>query len=158
MPSVIVVGMESTEATIENPAGEPYLASHDPQRVVTVLADAPRTGGAMCVVVRDLVAGELHGWCRHTAEDVGYLVVDGTVELRVDDQVLTAEPVSLAFVPRGTPHGYRALTDARVVVLALPAGLERFLESSGPAAAVDAALLLALAQEHHVEMLPDFLS
>jgi quercetin dioxygenase-like cupin family protein len=144
----------TTTATAESPAGAPYLAEHDPQRGITVLADAGRTDGALGVVVRDLRAGETRARYRHAAEDVAYLVLEGEVELRVGDRAWTVRPLSLVLSPRGTAHCYRALTDARIVLLAVPGGVERFFESSD---VVDGALLLALAQEHRVDVVPDFL-
>jgi quercetin dioxygenase-like cupin family protein len=147
--------VQITDTTAGNPADEPYLDEHDPQRRTTVLADAGRTGGALGVAVCDLRLGDTRAWCRHTGEDVAYLVLEGDVEFRVTNHVWTARPLGLVFAPRHAAHGYRALSDARIVVLAVPAGLERFIESS--AAAGDAALLLALAQEHRVEVLPDLL-
>jgi quercetin dioxygenase-like cupin family protein len=148
--------VQTTNTTAGDSADEPYLDAHDPRRGTTVLADAGRTRGAFGVAVCDLRVGDARSWCRHTGEDVAYLVVEGDVEFRVADHVWTVQPVSLVFAPRHAAHCYRALTDARVVVLAVPAGLERFVETS--TAAGDAALLLALAQEHRVEVLPDLLS
>lgn len=149
--------MQITDTEAGRAAVEPYLAQHDQQAAITVLADAGRTGGALGVVVLDLRAGDTCAWYRHTGEEVAYLVLDGRVEFRLGGEAWAASPVSLVLVPRCTAHCYRALTEARLLLLAVPAGLERFVASSG-AAAVDAALLLALAQEHRVEVLPDLLS
>ena len=138
-------------------AGEPYLASHDPDRRTTVLADAPRTGGVLGVVVRDLRVGDGHGPDRHTAQDVAWLVLDGDIAFHVGDLHRTAGPLSLVHVPRGTAYRYRSLTDARLVLPTVPAGVERFVELTGRGTEVDAALVLAVAQEHRTEVLADFL-
>lgn len=138
-------------------ARAPYLAVHDPHRRTTVLADADRTGGALGLVIQDLRAHEVGAWRRHAVADVAYLVLEGDVEFRVGHQLLAAAPLSLVLTPRGAAHCYRAHTDARLALLAVPAGVERFVEGSARAVGGDAALVLALAQEHRVELLPEFL-
>ena len=149
--------MPTVDTMTETPAGEPYLATHDPGRRTTVLADDRRTRGALGVVVRDLRRGDDVAWLRHPGQDLAYLVLDGDVEFRVDDRRWTARPVSLLLSPRGAAHCYRALTDARVALLLAPAGAEHVLEHAGPPSDVDAALLLPLAQEHRLDVIPDFL-
>ena len=90
--------MQTDNATATSSAGAPYLARHEPQQLISVLADAGRTSGALGIVACDLQAGERHGWYRHATEDVGFLVLDGTVELRCAEQTWVATPVSLVSI------------------------------------------------------------
>lgn len=134
---------------------EPYLARDEPSGGITVLADASRTAGAMAVVTTVLSAGSSRSWMRFLDADLAYLVLDGAVEVHVGAQSWVAEPFSLFHCPRGTAHCLKASAASRVAVLATPAGVEGFLIACDTN---DAALLLALAQEHRVEVLPDFLA
>jgi quercetin dioxygenase-like cupin family protein len=142
------------QPTTAGSAPAPYLARHDPLGRTTVLADAVRTGGRLGVVSSTLTAGSGRSRLRFAEADVAYLVVDGTVEVQVDSHAWTLQALGLVHCPRGTAHSLRARTDSRLVVVTVPAGVEPFVAACDDA---DPALLLALAQEHHVDVLPDFL-
>jgi hypothetical protein len=72
----------------------------------------------------------------------------------VGTRTWTVDGIGLVHCPRGTAHCLRAVTATRLVAVATPAGVEPFLAACDDA---DPALLLALAQEHRVDVLPDFL-
>ena len=58
-----------------------------------------------------------------------FYVVDGRFRFTCGESDLVAEPGALLMVPRGMPHVFVAETDAKVLVLWMPGGLEQmFLE------------------------------
>lgn len=60
----------------------------------------------------------------HAGEDELFVVLSGEVELTVAGRRLRLGPGAPAFVPRGTEHGFRALTEARVLALLSRQGFE----------------------------------
>jgi Cupin domain len=62
-------------------------------------------------------------------------LLDGTLRVRLADQVEEAPTGAFVFIPRGTPHTWEALGDKAVRFLAViaPAGLESFFDSTAAA-------------------------
>ena len=114
-------------------------------------------GGRAAVVVRDLAAGTGVPWRRHTEEDLVHVVLEGEVVLETAEGAWTGVPHAVLHVPPGVAHRYRAVTRSRLLVVVLPAGAEQLLLHEERLAVEDPALLLALAQEHRVELLPGLL-
>jgi quercetin dioxygenase-like cupin family protein len=83
-----------------------------------------------------LAVGEFRGspgpWTvPHTHRDLDefFYVVDGALTFTCGDQEFEASAGSFLMVPRRSPHVFSALTDAKVLVLWSPGGLEQmFLE------------------------------
>ncbi len=71
----------------------------------------------------------------HTALDEVIYVLDGTIRLRLGDQVEEATAGAIVFIPRGTPHTWEGLGDKALRFLAViaPAGLESFFDSTAAA-------------------------
>lgn len=137
-------------------ADSPYLSTYA-GRGDSALLDGGRTGGRLAVVVRDLARGAATTSRRHSTDGVTYVVLDGEVELETTGCTRTLRPVTVAHVPVAVAHRYRAVTRARLLVIVVPAGVEQLLAYEERLAQDDPALLLALAQEHHVEFLPGLL-
>lgn len=70
----------------------------------------------------------------HSREDEFSLIMEGTVGVRVGDQVLQAGPGSYLVKPRGTPHAMwnAESTPAKVVEFLQPSGLEAYFERLAP--------------------------
>ena len=66
----------------------------------------------------------------HREEDESWFVIAGNLRFRVDDEVTSAPQGSFVLVPRGTPHCFQNVgdTDARILVLFTPAGMETFFD------------------------------
>jgi quercetin dioxygenase-like cupin family protein len=100
----------------------------------------------------------------HRDADEAWLVLDGSLRFRVEDDEFTADAGSFVWAPRGRPHTYRVDSPtARVLGLALPGGFDRFVVATGrPAEALtlppppdgppDIAALVAAAAEHGMEI------
>lgn len=74
----------------------------------------------------------------HHREDEAWYILDGRMTFYVGDEVLEATAGCFAFAPRGIPHTFTVDAEpTRVLVLASPAGFERFALELGQPAASD---------------------
>lgn len=91
----------------------------------TILTTA-ETNGAISIV--DSTSPARSGPPRHVhqAEDEIFVVLSGELELWVAGQTIRKGPGEAAFVPRGTEHTYKALTECRHLVILTPGGFEGF--------------------------------
>lgn len=60
----------------------------------------------------------------HPAEDEIVIVLSGEIELRLGGRVLRRGAGGSAFIPRGTEHSVRALTEARTIAILTRHSLE----------------------------------
>lgn len=88
----------------------------------------------------------------HAREDELWYILEGSFRFRADEAILSAQTGSLVFVPRGTAHCFQNLGDtpARIMVMFMPSGMERFFEQHaallpGP---VDPALYAEIASDN----------
>ena len=90
------------------------------------LVSTARSNGALSVV--EVREPALAGPPRHVhrTEDETFVVLAGEVEFEVAGQRLIRGAGEVAFVPRGTEHAYRTLTEARMIVTITPGGFEAF--------------------------------
>lgn len=96
---------------------------------------------------------------RHRRSDEALYILEGVVTVRVGDRLDHVAAGSFVFIPRGTAHmfwnpGPRA---ARVLVIFVPAGVERFLEETAEAFAEaggqpDPALLHEIRAKYDTEL------
>lgn len=77
-----------------------------------VLLSAQQTGGSFSALYADIRPGEGPPLHLHRGHDEYFFVLEGTYQLQVGDQEQTIGPGTLAFVPRGTPHGFKNISDA----------------------------------------------
>ena len=74
----------------------------------------------------------------HHREDESWYVLDGQLTFHVGGQVLVAPTGSFVFAPRGIAHAFTVeIEPTRVLVLAAPAGFERFMAEAGTEAIGD---------------------
>ena len=133
----------------------------------TVKASGEDTGGAFAlieVVVPPQSGPPPH---RHSREDEAFYVLEGEFEVHLDEQRLTAGPGSWIQMAQGSLHHFKNIgtTPAKMLILATPAGLDRFfLEAgreatdtspeSGAATPEDKERLLAVAPKYGIEIPP----
>lgn len=68
----------------------------------------------------------------HHREHEAWYVLEGQLTLHVGDAVLVADAGSFAFAPMGVPHAFTVdVEPTRVLLLAAPAGFERFARELG---------------------------
>lgn len=107
------------------------------RELVTVLADAGRTGGAYTLM--EVQAPRDAGLPRHvhTHEDEGLLVLEGALSVTCAERSSIAGPGRFCLLPRGVPHMHTVVSEqARYLVIATPGGLEQLVRSAAvPASA-----------------------
>jgi quercetin dioxygenase-like cupin family protein len=92
------------------------------------------SGGSLAVLEVQIPGKTLVKPHNHSREDEFSLILEGTVGVRVGDQVLEAGPGAYLVKPRGTPHAMwnAASTPARVAEILSPGGLESYFEELAP--------------------------
>ena len=67
---------------------------------------------------------------RHSREDEGFYVLEGQLEFRVGDRIISAPAGSFLFAPRGIPHTFRnaGTAPSKVLTIISPGGLEKFFQ------------------------------
>jgi quercetin dioxygenase-like cupin family protein len=116
------------------------------------------TDGRFAVVEHTLaprvLAAPLH---RHANEDEYSLVLEGTLGAQLGDDVVTAEPGTYVFKPRGQWHTFwnAGDTPARIVEMLSPGGFETYFEEIGEVFAStgpDPVKLSEIAGRYSIEM------
>ncbi|MGH2896767.1 MAG: quercetin 2,3-dioxygenase [Solirubrobacteraceae bacterium] len=134
------------------------------QNLMTFKATAETTGGAYTLLEAVAPAGSGPPLHVHHREDEGFWVLEGTLSIRCGEETFTAGPGSYTFLPRGVPHAFvvEGDTQARVLSMATPGGLEGFFATVGrpaendglpPAGPPDVAALSRVGAEYHIEVL-----
>lgn len=132
----------------------------------TVLLTAEETGGAFSLFEFVVPPGRGSPPHIHHAEHETFVVVEGELEFTVAGAASRVGPGGVVFGAKDVPHNFRNVgtTDARMIVVCAPGGLERFFAAAGVPAAnrhdtppaptdADKARMLAIAPRHGVELL-----
>ncbi len=96
-----------------------------------VMLGAEATGGSFSAVIATLAPGQGPPLHRHLDRDEYFFVLDGTYHLTVGDQESDIGPGTLAFVPRGTMHGFTntGTTAGRLLEWTIPGENSRYFEA-----------------------------
>lgn len=96
-----------------------------------VMLGAEATGGSFSAVIGTLAPGQGPPLHRHLDRDEYFFVLEGTYHLTVGDQELDIGPGTLAFVPRGTMHGFTntGTTAGRLLEWTIPGENSRYFEA-----------------------------
>ena len=131
----------------------------------TVKASGEQTGEAFALI--EVLVPPLSGPPPHVhrREDEAFYVLEGEFEVHIDDRRLNAGPGTWVTLAKGSLHHFRNIgpTPAKMLILATPAGLDRFfLEAgreatdrspgSGAVRAEDTKKLLAIAPKYEIEI------
>jgi quercetin dioxygenase-like cupin family protein len=110
---------------IENPLGGEIVFK----------ARAAQTDGSLTVFEAANPPGQGPPYHVHGALDEVIYVLDGTLRVRLADQVEEVTTGAFVFIPRGTPHTWEGRGDkpVRFLVVVAPAGLEGFFDSAAAA-------------------------
>ncbi len=141
------------------PAGGERIELPDRGASATLLAVGEDTQDRLAVVESAPVPGAPglppH---RHRNSDEALYVLEGEVRIRVAGRTVDAPSGSFAFIPRGTVHAFwnPGVRPARVLVIFVPAGLERYLSETANAfvasgGAPDPDTLRAIRAKHDTE-------
>jgi quercetin dioxygenase-like cupin family protein len=90
-------------------------------------ASRASTAGALTVIESDTDGGAPPHV--HTREDEAMYVLEGEIVAQVGSATFRAAAGDFVFMPRGVQHAWDVVGErARVLILATPGGLERFLD------------------------------
>jgi mannose-6-phosphate isomerase-like protein (cupin superfamily) len=120
--------MRSTDPHLLARASEAETLTGDPGGVITLLADASSTGGALNAhrsTFRDGYDGAPPHYHERSSEL--FFVVGGSLQVLLDDEVVVLNQGDFLVVPPGVPHAFAAAggADADVLFVFSP-GIERF--------------------------------
>lgn len=91
------------------------------------------TGGALALVEASIPPQSGPPPHLHHREDEAYYVLEGEIEVLDGDRTFVARSGSFVFIPRETVHRFKNIgtQTAKMLALAIPAGLEKFLREVG---------------------------
>ncbi|HET6867051.1 MAG TPA: quercetin 2,3-dioxygenase [Solirubrobacteraceae bacterium] len=106
--------------TIEGPVGGP----------LTFKARGEQTNGTFTALENVIPPGQGPPLHTHANEDEAWYVLEGELRFKLDEEVRAAPAGSFVFVPRGTPHCFQNVAGqpTRILVMFIPAGMERFFD------------------------------
>jgi quercetin dioxygenase-like cupin family protein len=132
----------------------------------TTLLSGAQTGGAFTLleaIVPPETGPPPHA---HQREDETFVMVEGSVEFHLEDQVLEAGPGAVVFVPRGAVHHFRNTGDqpAKMLFLYNPAGMDGMFAEIGspgvrgevgpPLSEADVAAMIAVSAKYNFTIAP----
>jgi quercetin dioxygenase-like cupin family protein len=115
------------------------------------------TAGALALFIDETPPGAGPPLHVHRNEDETFYVLEGELEIQVNEERFTAPAGSTAFLPRGIPHSFANLgtQTARSLVVLTPAGLEGFFAEVEPLvtqAEPDMAAVFPIAAKYGIEV------
>jgi quercetin dioxygenase-like cupin family protein len=133
--------------------------------LVTVKSSADTTAGRVAVLEHLAPRGPGSPMHVHRAEDEWFYIMEGELRFWVGGETIEAPSGSFVYGPRDIPHTFDVTSDeARFLVVAQPAGFERFVRAvaepaqaltlpPAPTEAPDTAPLVATAAEYGIEII-----
>lgn len=127
-----------------------------------VRVSGQQSGGALALIEDRLPAGRSSPYHVHHREDETFYVLEGELTFFHGDRRIKGTPGTTVFLPRLVPHGFRADTAARVLIVCTPAGFDDFVAEAGvPAPKLeipapqppDFELLTRCAAKHQIDIL-----
>lgn len=94
-----------------------FVAPSGPAVAYHTMLSSRDTGGPLSVSDATWSAGTGAPAHRHASEDELLIVLSGEIELAFGGRTFRRGPGEPAFVPRGTLHGFRAVTEARLLAI-----------------------------------------
>ena len=101
--------------------------------LLSILAEATTTGGAYTLFEISSPVGAIIAPHRHTREDEVIFMLEGELEITLNDVVSIAKPGDHCFMPRGNVHTFKVIspTPVRTLVMFTLGGLEGAYKQAG---------------------------
>jgi quercetin dioxygenase-like cupin family protein len=96
-------------------------------------AGADETGGAVSIFEMTLPAGAGPPPHTHPGGEAVY-VLEGNIRYNIGDEVHEGGPGSFFYIPEGTEENFEPTSEARMLVIYAPGGMDRFFEEAGEVA------------------------
>ncbi len=91
-----------------------------------ILADVHQTGGSYSVIEQWMKA-EIGPPLHVHSVDEWFFVFEGEMDMQLGDEKVLARPGDSIWVPRGTPHGFKATVETHVLNGYAPGGVEQII-------------------------------
>jgi quercetin dioxygenase-like cupin family protein len=107
-------------------------AYRSPVDVIRLLITGEQTGGAFFMAEVVVAPGGGNPPHIHSREEETFYIQEGTLTVHVGEKTLTASAGDFICLPRGIAHWFQnhGNVDAKFLLLAVPAGLEKFFEEA----------------------------
>lgn len=111
------------------PAGK-GPAYRSPVDEIRFLITGEQTGGAFFMAEVSVPPGSGNPPHIHSREEESFYMQEGTLTIQVGGETITASPGDFVLLPRGVAHCFQnsGSVDAKFLLVASPAGLEKFFE------------------------------
>lgn len=125
----------SLQATIVKP--EQALSIKPFGLDMKVLLTTEATGGAISVIIACHEPGEGPPDHVHFNQEEMFFIIEGSYELTIGDQIATAGPGTIVFIPRNVVHRFKNVgeTTARMLDWSLPGGQDHYFKAISELAA-----------------------
>jgi mannose-6-phosphate isomerase-like protein (cupin superfamily) len=133
--------------------------------LMTVKAGTDTTRGALTIIEHAMPAGFAAPPHVHHVDHEPWYVLEGRVRFFCQDQAFDAEPGAFVFLPKDVIHSFRVdeSAPARMLLVSVPAGIERFFGEAGEPAAertlppsagsADVDLIRSIARKYGIDIL-----
>jgi quercetin dioxygenase-like cupin family protein len=91
----------------------------------TIKLNSADTDGKMAVMMSVVPAGSGIPYHIHEHEDETFEIIDGMLEVTLNDKVYVLKKGDIVFMPKNIPHGFKALQDTNIRISLVPAGTEK---------------------------------
>jgi quercetin dioxygenase-like cupin family protein len=124
-----MISIQDQAKVVPTGKGQAYWG---PGNKLTFLVTGEETGGAFFMAEGLVLPGGGPPPHIHSREDESFYMLEGTLTVQVGDQTLQASPGDFVYLPRGIAHTFRNTgnENARMLVTATPAGLEKYFEET----------------------------
>jgi quercetin dioxygenase-like cupin family protein len=125
---------------------------------VTHKLTQPQTGGGFYLFESEFDPGTGNSLHVHRYEDEVVYIIQGGIEIRLDNKKLQANAGSVAHLPKNIPHAlYNPLkTPLKILAMTIPGGMEYFFDELGAAkenGTLDDALHKTISRKYGIEWL-----
>jgi quercetin dioxygenase-like cupin family protein len=124
---------------------------------MTILLSGKDTGGAFAMFIDEIPPGGGPPLHIHHNEDETFYILEGELEMQVNEDRFTAPAGTSVFLPRGIPHtfGNTGTQIVKALTLLTPAGLESFFVKVEPLLTQnepDMTAVIAVASKYGIEV------
>jgi quercetin dioxygenase-like cupin family protein len=114
---------------------KPVIIRDTEGKRISVLGDSQvikltgkETGGKLTVIMQELPAGAGVPMHTHGNEDENFQIIEGEVEVQTGKEIYLLTSGDTIYLPKNVPHSLKAITDARLKINLVPAGIEDMFE------------------------------
>lgn len=115
-------------AIVSASEGERHIVLGDHMRFIVT---GEESGGGYTIIEQKNAAGVGAPPHFHTREEEIFHVIEGEVRYNVDGESIVAGPGMTVSIPRNVVHSFEFVTDARVLLTLVPAGIEAMFRELG---------------------------